>query len=206
MPSPEKFKEILGEFKVSQEIIDEMYVGFDGIVSKTNKKIKSAFFCQALNVMNEKLPPEQVQEIIEANACCKSGARERASKAFAKEYANLKLEEKLSIISQKPELYMGQAHLDESGDIIVTGAGIHNGIKYECVCPTISKVKRDYAIPREYCYCCGGHFKYHYEIMLGVKLKLAEIVSSPHDTDGEMPCVFRYEILQVQALSEHGEI
>lgn len=206
MPSPEKFKEILGEFKVSQEIIDEMYIGFDGIVSKTSKKIKSSFFNHALTVMNEKLPPEQVQEIIEANACCKSGARERASKAFAKEYTNLKLEEKLSIISQKPELYMGQAHLDESGDIIVTGAGIHNGIKFECVCPTISKVKRDYAIPREYCYCCGGHFKYHYEIMLGVKLKLAEIVSSPHDTDGEMPCVFRYEILQVQALSEHGEI
>ena len=206
MPSPEKFRETLDDFKVGQDIIDEMYAGFDGIVSKTNKKTKSAFFSQALTVMNEKLPPEHVQEIFEANACCKSGARERASKTFAKEYANLKLEEKLALISQRPELYMGQAHLDENGDIIVTGAGIHNGIKFECVCPTISKVKRDYAIPREYCYCCGGHFKYHYEIMLGVKLKLAEIVSSPHDTDGEMPCVFRYEILQVQALSEHGEI
>ena len=66
--------------------------------------------------------------------------------------------------------------------IIVTGAGVYNGEKFECVCPTISKVKRDYTIPREHCYCCGGHFKYHYEVMLGVKLKLAEIVSSPHDT------------------------
>ena len=28
--------------------------------------------------------------------------------------------------------------------------------------------------------------------MLGVKLKLIEIVTSPHDTDGEKPCVFRY--------------
>ena len=206
MPSPEKFRETLAEFAVDEATVRRINAGYEDVVSKTNKKIKSAYMKQALEVMNEILPKERVQEIIEANACCKSGARLKASKAFAKEYTNLKLEEKLSIISQKPELYMGQAHLDESGDIIVTGAGIHNGIKFECVCPTISKVKRDYAIPREYCYCCGGHFKYHYEIMLGVKLKLAEIVSSPHDTDGEMPCVFRYEILQVQALSEHGEI
>ena len=50
-------------------------------------------------------------------------------------------------------------------------------------------------IPREYCYCCGGHFKYHYEIMRGVNLELLEIVSSPHDTQGEEPCVFKYQIV-----------
>ena len=66
MPSPEKFRETLDDFKIGQNIIDEMYQGFDGIVSKTNKKIKSAFFRQALDVMNEKLPPKQVQEILEA--------------------------------------------------------------------------------------------------------------------------------------------
>ena len=36
---------------------------------------------------------------------------------------------------------------------------------------------------------------YHYEIMLGVKLKLVEVISSPHDTDGEKPCAFRSEII-----------
>ena len=39
MPSPEKFRETLDDFKIGQNIIDEMYQGFDGIVSKTNKKI-----------------------------------------------------------------------------------------------------------------------------------------------------------------------
>ena len=43
MPSPEKFREILDDFHVGQEIIDDMYRGFDKLVSKTNKKIKSAF-------------------------------------------------------------------------------------------------------------------------------------------------------------------
>ena len=195
MPSPEKFRETLDDFKIGQNIIDEMYQGFDGIVSKTNKKIKSAFFRQALDVMNEKLPPKQVQEILEANACCKSGARDKASKEFARINAEKAIEERLELISERPYLNMGSAELDEHGRLLVHAVSYHPGEKFECACPTVSKVKRDYAIPREYCYCCGGHFKYHYEIMLGVKLELIEIVTSPHDPDSDEPCAFRYEIL-----------
>lgn len=194
MPSPEKFRETLDSFNVSPDIIEEMYIGFDGLVSKTNKKIKSAFFCQALNVMNKKLPAEKVQEIFEANACCKSGARKKASEEIARIHANKSIEEKLSLISSRPYLNMGSAELDENGYLLVHAVSYHPGDQFECACPTISKVKRDDVIPREYCYCCGGHFKYHYEIMLGVKLKLIEIVSSPHDTDGKQPCQFRYQI------------
>ena len=196
MPSPEKFRETLDDFKVSRDIIDEMYVGFDGIVSKTNKKIKSAFFKQALDVMNEKLPPEKVQEIIEANACCKSGGRKKASEEFARINADKTTEEKLALISARPYLNMGSAELDENRQLLVHAVSFHPGEKFECACPTVSKIKRDYTIPREYCYCCGGHFKFHYEIMLGVKLELTEIVSSPHDTDGGQPCVFRYRIVK----------
>ena len=195
MPSPEKFRETLDDFKVGQDVIDEMYQGFDKLESKTNKKIKSAFFKQALDVMNEKLPKEQVQEIIEANACCKSGARLKASKEFARVHADKSLEERLKLISERPYMNMGRAELDENSDLLVHAVSFYNGERFECVCPTVSKVKRDYAIPREYCYCCGGHFKFHYEIMLDVKLVLAEIVSSPHDTEGKEPCAFRYRII-----------
>ena len=195
MPSPEKFKEILGEFKVSQEIIDEMYIGFDGIVSKTSKKIKSSFFNHALTVMNEKLPPEQVQEIIEANACCKSGARLKASREFARVQKDASIKERLALISERPYMNMGSAELDADGDIVVHAVSYHPEDRFACACPTVSRVRREYAIPREYCYCCGGHFKFHYEIMLGVKLELCEIVSSPHDTEGREPCVFRFRIV-----------
>lgn len=192
MPSPEKFRQTLNDFEVKTEIIDEMYCGFGTLRSKTSKKIKSEFFAQALEVMNEKLPPETVQEILEANACCKSGARLKNSKEFARTHANLSISERLELISARPHLNMGSAELDENGYLVVHAVAYHPGEKFECVCPTVSKVKRDDPIPREYCYCCGGHFKFHYEIMLDAKLKLAEIVSSPHDTDGEEPCVFRY--------------
>lgn len=195
MPSPEKFRETLDDFKVGQEVIDTMYQGYDGIVSKTNKKVKSAFFRQALDVMNEKLPKEKVQQIIEANACCKSGARLKASKEFARIHADKSIEERLKLISERPYMNMGSAELDTEGYLLVHGVSFYNGERFECVCPTVSKVKRDYAIPREYCYCCGGHFKFHYEIMLGTKLELTEIVSSPHDTDGREPCAFRFRII-----------
>lgn len=196
MPSPEKFRETLAEFAVDETIVREINEGYENVVSKTNKKIKSAYMKQALDVMNEKLPKEQVQEILEANACCRSGARLKASGQFAEVHKDDTVEERLALISQRPYLNMGRAELNDNGDLIVHAVSYHSADRFECVCPTVSHVKRDYAIAREYCYCCGGHFKFHYEIMLGVKLELVQIVSSPHDTEGREPCVFRYRIVE----------
>lgn len=195
MPSPEKFMETLVQFGVDEDIAREINAGYENIVSKTNKKIKSAYFRQALDVMNEKLPSEQVREIIEANACCKSGTRLKASKKFAELYGDLSIGERLILISGRPYMNMGSAELDSDGFLLVHAVSYRPADRFECVCPTVSHVKRDYAIPREYCYCCGGHFKFHYEIMLGVRLELCEIVFSPHDMEGREPCAFRYRIL-----------
>lgn len=194
MPSPEKFRDILDAYNIDKAIIDKMYDGFGNLTSKTSKKIKSAFFYQALNVMNENLPSETVKKVFEANACCKSGTRERNSKEFARIHKELEMEERLKLISERPYMNMGSAKLDENGFLIVNAVSYDLNGKYECACPTVSKIKRDYVIPREYCYCCGGHFKYHYEIMLDRKLELIAIVSSPHDTDGKKACVFKYRI------------
>lgn len=195
MPSPEKFQQTLNDFAVSPDVMEEIYQGFDGIVSKTPKRQKAAFFAQALSVMNKRLSKEQVQAILEANACCKSGARERNSKEFARVHASESIEKRLELISCRPYLNMGRAELDSNGFLIVHGVSYRPGDKFECACPTVSKIKRDDDIPREYCYCCGGHFKYHYEIMLGVKLEMAEILSSPHGSNGAEPCVFNYRIV-----------
>lgn len=196
MPSPEKFRETLDAFGIAPEFIAEMYQGFGTLVSKTSKQVKSAFFKQALDVMNHRLPPETVQEILEANACCKSGVRDKNSREFAGINQALSIPERLERISSRPYLNMGTAELDENGFLIVHAVAYRPGGRFECACPTVSKIRRDYAIPREYCYCCGGHFRYHYEIMLGVPLKLVQILSSPHDTDGAEPCAFRFEIVK----------
>lgn len=56
-------------------------------------------------------------------------------------------------------------------------------------------LKYDYSVSRNYCFCCAEHFKHHYEIMLGVKLKTLEITSSPLDSNGKNPCVIKYAII-----------
>lgn len=193
MPSLGKFQESLEQFKVDEKIISQINEGFEKIDSKTSKKQRALYFKRAVDIMNENIESEKLQEILEWNACCKGGAREKASKAFAKKNVNLSLEEKLEFIKDVPN--MGRPIRNEDGTITIHAVYFSDGEKFLCACPNYNGVKRDYSISRNYCFCCAGHFKYHYEIMLGVKLKTLEVVSSPLDSEGKNPCVIKYAIL-----------
>ncbi len=196
MPSPEKLEQALHDFAVGDDITTKIYAGFEGITTKTAKTKKAAFFRQALSVMNASLPPEQVKAIFETCACCKSGIRDRNSKKFAAENRHLSLKARLEVISMQAWMNMGTAHLDEEGFLIVQAVSYRPGENFECACSAISHTDHICRVPKEYCYCCGGHFKYHYEIMLDVNLETAGIISSPLATDGERPCVFKYRIVE----------
>lgn len=193
MPSPEKFKESLEKFHVDETIISQINDGYEDIVTKTPKKIKAAYFKRAVDIMTEQMEEEKLKEILEWNACCKSGAREKASKAFGKEYADCSLDEKLAKIKDVP--YMGVPVRNADGTITVNAVSYSDGEKYMCACSNYNGLKYDYSVSRNYCVCCAGHFKHHYEIMLGVKLKTIEIVSSPLDSNGDNPCVIKFAIV-----------
>ncbi len=119
MPSPEKFLETLKEYNVDKEIIDAIYDGYDNIVTKTKKEIRSAFFKQTLEVMNARLYIDTVQAILEANACCKCGARDKCSKQFSKINANPSIKERLELISSRPYINMGYASLQDDDTIFL---------------------------------------------------------------------------------------
>ncbi|WP_312106083.1 hypothetical protein [Lachnoclostridium sp.] len=70
-----------------------------------------------------------------------------------------------------------------------------HGERFACACSNFNKLKRDYPVSKTYCFCCGGHFKYHYEIMLGVNLRVKEVVTSPLDSNGMNSCVFTFDIV-----------
>lgn len=93
---------------------------------------------------------------------------------------------------------MMSPRLNDDGTVTITfgdfGNGVHTG-KNTCSCASIKKLKQPFSISPTYCGCCAGHFKYHYENALGVKLKLKEIVSSPLNTNGGKPCCFTIEVL-----------
>lgn len=193
MPSPEKFKKSLEKFGIGEDVISQINEGYEDIVDKTPKKTKAAYFKRAVDIMNEQVDAQKLQDIFEWNACCKGGAREKASKAFAKENAHLSMDEKLEKIKGIPN--MGEPLRNEDGTITVNAVNYSNGERYLCACSNFNGLKYDYSVSKNYCFCCAGHFKHHYEIMLGVKLKTLEIISSPLDSNGENPCVIRFVIV-----------
>ena len=123
MPSLEKFRKSLESFNVDKDTITRSQSDFENLTDKSTKPKRAAYFKHAVDVLYEELPPEKFQEIFEWNACCKGGAREKASKAFAKENAHLSLEEKLVKIKSVP--YMGDAHLNEDGTITLNAVNLN---------------------------------------------------------------------------------
>lgn len=193
MPSPEKFKESLHLFHIQKDIIERINDGYEELVSRSPKKKKAAYFKRATDILIDETNTDAVHELFESNACCKSGAREKASKAFAKKYADVGYAGRLKHIGEVP--YMGTAELEKDNVICVHAVQYMVSGKYACACPTFNKSGFGEKVLKDYCYCCAGHFLYHYQIMLGIRLKTWEIVSSPLDSDGAEPCVIRFLIV-----------
>jgi hypothetical protein len=190
MPCPEKFRESLAKFGVDHTLVSEINEGHEGLVSNSPKKQKAEYFSRAIQLLDEHLDFESKYEILDYNACCKGGARDKAAKAFAKEYKDLDLSQKIKKVCQVPN--MGNPVLNED-DTITTGIHWFFDGKFKCACPNFNKLKDIPNVSSTYCLCCAGHFRYHYQNMLGVKLKTKEIVSSPLNSDGNNPCVFVFE-------------
>ena len=100
MPCPEKFRESLILFGLPETLIRQINGGFEQLVSSSPKKQKAAYFQHAAEVMSAALEEDDLRRVFEWNACCKGGAREKASKAFAKKYADKSLAERIALIPE----------------------------------------------------------------------------------------------------------
>ena len=169
MPCPEKFKETMVIIGIPKEIIDDINTGFENTVCSSQKKEKAEYFKRATDILCSHCTLHTIHDLYEENACCKGGKREKESKAFAKKYKDLSPVERLSHIEKIP--FMGRPTLIGDDTFVVDAVSYIEGEKYLCACSNFNKVKSIGKIRKDYCYCCAGHFKYHYEIMLGVKLK-----------------------------------
>ena len=194
MPCPEKFRESPTLFGLPETLIRQINGGFEQLVSSSPKKQKAAYFQRAARIMSAALEEDDLRRVFEWNACCKGGAREKASKAFAKQYADKSLAERIALIPEVP--FMGVPRLMADGSILVDAVRAREGGRYACACSNFSHSGWTGHVPRCYCYCCAGHFLHHYQIMLGVKLRTAEIVSSPLDSGGTLPCAMRFVLAE----------
>lgn len=194
MPCMERFAPSLREHGVSEEIIARINEGYDELSSGIPKKDKAAYFARAMEILDECVDKDTLRDIMDEHGCCKSGARLKASKAFNKENAGLTLEEKLAKIKDVPN--MGYPRLTDDGKIEIQAVYYKVGDSYRCACPNFNDGKHKGSVSRSYCMCCAGHFRFHYEKMLGLKLKLDEVLSSPLDTGGKENCAFVFEVVE----------
>jgi len=164
--------------------------------SENEKQDNTNFYAAAMEKCDELLDFDIIAETMFDKACCKGGFRFNNAKMIAKEHGDKSLEEKLELLGQQK--YMGKPHLTENGDIYTehcAGSGTPEDMKCSCwqfggCFPT------DRKMPLSYCLCCGGHFRFHYQKALGLKLRIKEVVTSVFN-DPPQYCSFLFEIVGV---------
>lgn len=192
MPSPEKFRKTLARQGVPDDVIHRIDSGFEGLKDSSGRRDRALYFQRAVSILKNSVSEEDFRTVFESNACCKGGIRLKNAREFAQKYAGLSLRERLAKIPEVP--YMGSAELGDDGTITVHAVSWKQKDGYGCACPNIASLAGIEAVDSGYCLCGAGHFRFYYEILLGVKLKTLGIVSSPLDTKGEKPCVMRFSI------------
>lgn len=189
MTAIKRFREALQIQQVNDEIIDQLFEGYEKISDKAPKYQKAAFFAQAIERMETLLEDSITHEIRDACACSKGGWRLKAMQKIARELEGEPLETKIAAIGQVT--HMGNPVLNQDGTICA-GIGIEGG--FRCPCPVFEGSGWEARVSKTYCYCCAGHFRHHYQVALGLKLKTIAVVSSALESEGQDPCRFVFEI------------
>lgn len=190
MPPVEKFRQALRDFLVDEAVIAQIMEGYEQITDKAPKEKRAAFFIQAVRRMDELLETEMCHQIRDSCACSKEGYRLKAVQKLAKEYESRTLEEKIHALNQVT--HMGHPILNDGGTI-TAHIGEEGG--FPCPCSVFDRLELHEPVSVTYCYCCGGHFRFHYQIALGKKLVTKSVESSALESQGKRPCRFIYEIV-----------
>ncbi|MHB0856616.1 MAG: hypothetical protein ACYC5M_03485 [Anaerolineae bacterium] len=194
MPYPKPLYESLRTHHVDETVIAEIFAGFEDLLGegKATKKRTHAFSVRAMDLLDQRLDAETRYQVLDACACSKTGARDRATRKFGKEYAGRSLAEKVEALAQIPNMCKPVLH--EDGTITIQfGRPVDQG--YRCSCPCVLSDRPAEPISSTYCLCCAGHFRYHYQQALGVPLRTVKVVSTPLNTNGREPCVLKFEVL-----------
>ena len=176
----------LAEAKVEPEIIDQIMEGGKDILRKTSPEKKADWMREAMLRMNKLLDLKTRKAVREACACRLTGRPLRASQAIAREYKSL--EDRIKAANKTISVFGGCVRMQENGEVLMRFApeGLDH---YRCAClPGADK-----PLPVTYCFCCGGHVKYHLQISLGRELDYT-IRSTVLSSSGKLPCTFSLRI------------
>jgi hypothetical protein len=191
MPAVEKFRQALSDQHVDEAIVALIMEGYETITDKSKKEKRAAFFAQAVRRMDDLLDADLCHQIRDACACSKGGYRLKAVQKIAEDYESGTLEEKIQALRQAA--HMGNPTLNEDGTITAQ-IGAEGG--FPCPCPVFDRLELQEPVSVTYCYCCAGHFRFHYQIALNKKLVTKCVESSALESLGKRPCRFVYAIVE----------
>ena len=151
-----------------------------------------------ISQMDELLTEEQCLSIMEEQGCGKAGKGNEASLSFGRSHSGKSVEERIDLLDGVTVHPNVPRRLNEDGTLSVFWE-IGEKDHYQCVCYGYKRLLKDQPqtgnVPKTYCGCCGGHIRHHYQNILGVKLRLKEVVSSPISSGGKKRCEFLFEIV-----------
>ncbi len=191
MAAIEAFRRSLQEHGVAPDLIARIEQGYETLSDAYRGKRRPAYFVRAMQVLDECLDFQTRAEIRGACTCSTGGWRQQAVRRVAREYAGQSLAARVEALGQVK--YMGFPQLHEDGTIS-GGVGTEGG--FDCPCPAFKGWKYEEPVSPTYCLCCAGHFRHHYQIGLGVKLRVKEVLSTALASRRQEPCRFVFEVVK----------
>lgn len=188
------FADDLRKAKVDEELIEQI-MSVDYTKDEADPYQDAAnFYAAAIPKCEEVIGFDALSEVMFGRACCKSGYRLNNARQLAKEHGDKTLEEKLVLLGELR--YMGKPRLNDDGDIESDAVGTPESCSFPCPCWQIKRRVPDTGpMPLNYCLCCAGHFRFHYQKALGLKLRVKKVVSTIMNSSGKLPCVFVFQIV-----------
>lgn len=151
--------------------------------------------------MDTLLTKEQCLSIMEEQGCNKTGKAHKMNVSFGRLHADKSIEEKISLLNDKTVHPSVPCRMNDDGTLSIFWE-IGQKDNYQCVCASYAKLKKEQPeignITKTFCGCCGGHIRHHYQNILGVKMRLKEIVSSSISSSGKRRCEFLFDIVSSQ--------
>jgi hypothetical protein len=186
----ERFRTALAESGIGEDLVRQIFAGHERTSDRSSKEKRAEFMALAMRRMDELLSAEDRHAVRDVCACSKGGWRLKAAQAIAREHAGQSLEARLEALRQVR--YMGEPVLNKDGSI-TAGIGAEGG--FPCPCPVFGGRTPAPPVSITYCYCCAGHFRFHYQIALGRSLVTKAVLSSSLESGGTRPCRFVYDIV-----------
>ena len=183
-----KLAEQLEIAEIDRKIIDRIMAGGEDIRGKSSPEEKADWFRGAMNRMDELLDIETRKTVREGCACRVGRHSTIFSQAVARD--NDTLEARIAATNKTFMAFGGGVWMQDNGEIIVRFAP-KGPEGYRCSC--LPKAEKPLSVT--YCYCCGGHIKYHFQISLGLKLEATQR-GTALSTGGKKPCTFSLRIVE----------